>query len=87
MGGRQGRGVLRRRRGGAAVVDRERFTAYVHAELAEELPDVDLDLLDLDEGLAGFLERYESPACTDAEAEEEFLDTVRQAAERSERGY
>ncbi|WP_186000481.1 hypothetical protein OG422_12810 [Streptomyces sp. NBC_01525] len=81
MGGRQGRGVLRRRRGGE-VAARASFAALVHAELAEELPDVDLD-----EDLAGFLERYESPACTDAEAEEEFLDTVRQAAERLERGY
>ncbi|MGW1837560.1 hypothetical protein [Streptomyces sp. BBFR2] len=84
MGGRQSRGVLRRRRGGTATAERETFAALVHAELAEELPDVDLDL---DEDLDGFLERYASPACTDAEAEEEFLETVRQAAERLERGY
>ncbi|MFJ9471513.1 hypothetical protein [Streptomyces caniferus] len=56
----------------------------MYAELAEELPEADLG-----EDLADFLERHEpgSELGADAEADEEFLDTVREAHERIARGY
>ncbi|MEU8915825.1 hypothetical protein [Streptomyces nigrescens] len=60
------------------------FAARVHAELAEDLPDEDLG-----EDLADVLERYEpgTGPGADAEADEEFLETVREAQERIQRGY
>ncbi len=60
------------------------FAARVFAELAEDLPDEDLG-----EDLGDFLERYEPPSGpgADAEADEEFLETVREAQHRIERGY
>ncbi|MFE3551712.1 hypothetical protein ACFXN2_23980 [Streptomyces kronopolitis] len=56
----------------------------MYAELAEDLPDEDLG-----EDLADFLERYEpvSGLGVDAEADEEFLETVREAHDRIALGY
>lgn len=71
-------------RGREADAASDLFAARVHAELAEDLPDEDLG-----EDLADFLERYEpggGPG-TDAEADEEFLETVREAHHRIARGY
>ncbi|MFE6738926.1 hypothetical protein [Streptomyces tubercidicus] len=64
------------------------FAARIYAELAEELPDENL-AEDLGEDLADFLERYE-PATgigADAEVDEEFLETVREAHHRIAQGY
>jgi len=60
------------------------FAARVYAELAEDLPDEDLG-----EDLADFLERYEPAGGpgVDAEADEEFLETVREAHDRIALGY
>ncbi|MFD8546466.1 hypothetical protein [Streptomyces sp. NPDC059649] len=74
----------RRRKNGPDGTATDLFVARVHAELAEELPDEDLG-----EDLADFLERYE-PANgpgADVEADEEFLETVREAHHRIARGY
>ncbi|MGW8553608.1 hypothetical protein [Streptomyces tubercidicus] len=60
------------------------FAAQVYAELTEELPDEDLG-----EDLAEVLEHYEpgTGPCADAEADEEFLETVQEAHRRIARGY
>ncbi|MFI1622276.1 hypothetical protein ACH4VT_35730 [Streptomyces lydicus] len=69
-------------RGADAATDG--FVARVYAELAEELPEEDLG-----EDLGDFLERYEPAGGpgTDGEADEEFLETVREAHHRIARGY
>lgn len=71
-------------RGRGADAASDGFAARVYAELAEELPDEDLG-----EDLADFLERYEpgSELGAGAEADEEFLETVREAHHRIARGY
>ncbi|MFF4952628.1 hypothetical protein ACWC2K_02680 [Streptomyces chattanoogensis] len=60
------------------------FAARVRAELTEELPEEDLG-----EDLADILANYErgSRPGTDEDEDEEFLETVREALERIERGY
>ncbi|MFG2139378.1 hypothetical protein [Streptomyces sp. NPDC048650] len=60
------------------------FAARVRAELAEDLPEEDLG-----EDLADLLANYErgSRPGTDEDEDEEFLETVREALEKIERGY
>ncbi|MEU9112097.1 hypothetical protein AB0D04_09950 [Streptomyces sp. NPDC048483] len=60
------------------------FAARVRAELAEDLPEDDLG-----EDLADILATYErgSRPGTDEDEDEEFLETVREALEKMERGY
>lgn len=64
------------------------FAARMYADLAEELPDEDV-VEDLGEDLADFLERYvpSGGPGTDTEADEELLETVREAHHRIARGY
>ncbi len=70
--------------GRAADAGSDGFAARVYAELAEDLPDEDLG-----EDLGDFLERHEpgSELGADAEADEEFLETVREAHARIARGF